>query len=80
MDIVTKPPGDPVYWIGVVPAKCDLCGKPIRSTFVDGRLRDRSTWGNLDLGCHRTHGVGVGKGMGQVYQRQDNGRWLKTEG
>ena len=71
---------EPVYWIGDVPAKCDLCGQPIKTTFADAKVDHDGPWGNMDLKCLRIHGVGVGKGKGQVYRRQDDGRWLKVEG
>jgi hypothetical protein len=74
---------EPVYWIGN-PVACDLCRKPFGEAvgvkIVDGRLAVTGSWGILDLGCHRTHGVGVGTGKGQVYERQTDGRWLKVEG
>lgn len=85
MDTITipaPPPADPdkVYWIGPAPAKCDICGKPIGNTFVDGKTLPQNMWGMLDLACHRMHGVGLGTGRGQMYRRQENGRWLKVEG
>jgi hypothetical protein len=68
----------PVYWAGAVSA-CEYCKRPIGNTMVDGRLRT-GPWAVLDLRCHREHGVGVGVGKGQVYKRQEDGRWLKVEG
>jgi hypothetical protein len=74
----TKP--SPVYWMGPVPQACDMCGRPIGDTFIDGATRPQGRWGNLDLRCHRMHGVGIGTGKGQLYTKQDDGRFLKTEG
>lgn len=68
------------YWVGDAPATCDLCGLPIEKTFVDGRIAAGGQWGNMDLRCHRVYGVGVGTGNGQVYVKQDDGRFMKTEG
>jgi hypothetical protein len=70
---------EPVYWISEPPAVCELCGQKIKETFADARTV-QGPWGSLDLKCLRIHGVGVGKGKGQVYRRQDDGRWLKVEG
>ena len=69
----------PVHWIGVVPDVCDLCQQPIRETFVDGATMV-GPWRNMDLRCLRMHGRGLGRGLGQMYRRQDDGRWLKVEG
>lgn len=77
-DTTTK--AAPVYWTGTPPELCDLCCRPLGNTFVDGATKPQGRWGCLDLKCHRVHGVGVGTGKGQVYRRQDDGRWLKTEG
>lgn len=69
----------PVYWMGETD-KCQVCQKPLRTKLVDGRLKASGQWAVLDLGCHRVHGSGVGVGKGQVYAKQENGRWLKVEG
>jgi hypothetical protein len=77
----TKPKAAaPVYWIGPVPANCQMCDRPLGNTMVDAATRPQGRWGILDLKCHRIHGVGVGVGKGQVYAKQDDGRWLKIEG
>jgi hypothetical protein len=71
--------GDPVYWISEAPDACDICGQPIKDAFADAKT-SRGPWGSLDLKCLRVHGIGTGKGKGQVYRRQDDGRWLKVAG
>lgn len=73
----TKP--DPVYWVGVSPTECDIGGEKIRKSFVDGRTK-MGPWANMCLKCSREHGVGVGQGKGQLYQKQADNRWLKTQG
>lgn len=70
----------PVYWTGQAPIHCDLCARPLGNTFVDGATKPQGRWGSLDLKCHRVHGVGIGAGKGQVFRKQDDGRWLKIEG
>jgi len=30
--------------------------------------------------CYSKHGKGIGYGIGQVYLKQDNGKWLKVGG
>jgi hypothetical protein len=69
-----------VYWLGTPPTICDLCQRPLADTFIDGAVKPQGSWGNLDLACHRKFGVGLGTGKGQMYKRQADGRWLKTEG
>jgi hypothetical protein len=71
---------EPVYWVGNVPAKCEICQQPIGLTIVDARTKPQNRWGIIDLKCHRIYGFGVGVGNGQVYRKQEDGRWLKTEG
>lgn len=71
---------EPVYWIGEVPMLCDLCHKAIKTTFIDGAT-DFGPWANMDLACHRMHGLGLGSDRGQMYRLQsETGRWLKVEG
>lgn len=72
------PKVEPVYWIGEVDT-CNMCGQYIKNSFVDGATR-QGPWAIMDLRCHRIHGRGVGKGLGQVYRQQEGGRWLKVEG
>ena len=69
----------PRYWIGDPDPQCDLCRKPFGKVFIDGKT-DAGPWGNMCPACHRQHGVGLGLGRGQKYQRQADGRWLKVGG
>jgi hypothetical protein len=69
-----------VYWRSPVPRTCDMCGSPLHEQFVDGRIKGGTQWGYLDLKCHTARGMGFGVGKGQRYDRQEDGRWLKTEG
>jgi hypothetical protein len=69
----------PVYWVGQPDANCDLCGNPIGKLFVDGRTR-MGSWANMCRACHSAYGLGVGTGKGQRFQKQPDGRWLKTGG
>lgn len=70
-----------VYWKGPLPVTCDMCGEPFAGRkFVDGATKPKGRWGIMGLGCHRVHGLGLGTGKGQLYERQDDGRYLKIEG
>lgn len=77
---VQMKPGESLgRWFGTVPAKCDLTGKPITDSFVDGATRGGGTWGIMHPDAHATHGMGLGPGRGQRYIKRD-GAWYKAEG
>ena len=65
-------------WNGAPPKKCDLCGKQIGETFVDGKTK-QGPWGILCVFCHVKFGVGLGNGKGQEYRMAGN-KWVKTAG
>jgi hypothetical protein len=74
-ETVTKPR----YWLGDEPTTCQISGHKITKAFVDGATRS-GTWAIMCLLCARTVGMGVAPGRGQLYEKQADGRWLKTEG
>jgi len=67
------------YWIGLEPTECDLNKCVITTTFIDGRTKF-GPWANLCPKCHKKFGIGLGAGKGQQYQKQVDGKWLKTKG
>lgn len=67
-----------VYWIGRVPTEDDF-GVPIDNQFIDGRLMT-GQWAIMAPATHVFRGMGLGTGKGQLYRKQDDGRWLKVEG
>jgi hypothetical protein len=82
-------------WCGDAPSKCDLCGVTIRAAFVDGTTYQGASrgmvggrWACMCLKCHNRHGVGLGLGVGQQYEKQHvpvNGggvklAWVKVRG
>lgn len=69
-----------VYWVGDV-EKCDTCGNCFADTFYDGKTKF-GPWANMCPSCF-TCGPGVntlGTGFGQKYEKQSDGRFMKTEG
>ena len=69
------------YWLSPPPEKCDTCDTPITDTFIDGKTT-LGPWGCLCPTCF-TFGPGIGKlgtGLGQKYEKQADGKWLKTGG
>lgn len=68
------------YWLGAERPRCDICSRPILATFVDGRTRS-GQWAIMCPQCRMSEGrIELGKGLGQKYERQPDGRWLKTAG
>ena len=68
----------PKYWIGFVPATDDF-GKVIEDEFIDGKTR-MGPWALMVPVSFRLKGVGLGEGRGQLYKKQEDGKWLKIEG
>ena len=68
------------YWMGLVSLKCEVCSLPLTHRFHDAQLRDFNCWGNVCDRCHKAYGFGHGTGIGQRYEKQADGRWLKTKG
>lgn len=68
----------PKYWCGE-PDPCDGCNKPFEKRFTDGRTRS-GQWGNMCPVCAMNHGMSLGEGRGQQYDKQPDGRWMKTGG
>jgi len=54
-------------WAGE-PGDCDLCGRPFTTIFIDGAMQ-RGSWANMCLMCFEQHGVGIGTGRGQKYEK-----------
>ena len=71
------------YWVGTPPAKCQICELPLTKRFHrfhDARVKAFNCWANICDGCHEVYGFGHGTGIGQQYEVQPDGRWLKTKG
>jgi hypothetical protein len=67
------------YWIGPVNTVDDF-GKKITDTFIDGRTVG-GPWAIMTPASWMRHGAGrYGTGHGQKYQKQEDGKWLKTQG
>lgn len=62
------------------PSICDVCGGSIGKGFVDGATR-RGPWAIMCAErCYPAHGVGLGTGKGQKYERQEDGTFKKVQG
>ena len=64
------------------PANCDLCERAFAQEeyFVDGRVKGIGGCGFMCTDCFVEHGVGLGLGIGQLYRRERDGRWLLVPG
>jgi hypothetical protein len=72
---------EPRYWLSPPPRACDGCDDTITDVFYDAKT-SMGPWGLLCDRCF-THGPGLGKlgtGLGQKYEKQPSGKWLKTGG
>lgn len=70
-----------VYWKGPPPSACDACRRHLEKAFYDMRSL-HGPWGNFCPRC-AFGGPGIGKvgpGLGQEYEQQPDGRWLKVRG
>jgi hypothetical protein len=67
-----------VTWMGAPPSECDICSHKITSEFYDARTRT-GQWGCLCNNCFNSHGVGLGLGKGQHYEKMGTA-WVKVDG
>jgi hypothetical protein len=73
------PTANPIYWAGRL-ERCDLCEQPFADArfMIDAHLKE-------DIGacvcavCFAAHGIGLGLGKGQLYERTREG-WLLVAG
>lgn len=64
------------------PEQCDLCLIPLNDeTYVsDGRVDGQAAWANMCADCTVFHGAGIQWGMGQLYRKEPDSRWLQVAG
>ena len=70
-------------WSGSI-TKCDICKLPIETKFVDGKTTS-GPWAIMCPVCFTLHGVGLGTGLGQRYEKHQNNHeekavFVKVEG
>lgn len=53
-------------WLSDLPERCDICKKPMRGNFVDGKTIF-GPWGIMCMSCHDVAGCELGEGRGQEY-------------
>jgi hypothetical protein len=64
------------------PGACGCCAKDLAqgALFVDGNRKGDSGWANMCAECFLKEGLGIGWGVGQLYQKQAGGTWLLVGG
>ncbi len=64
------------------PKSCDICSTPLdgETFFSDGRLQGGLVWANMCADCCIYRGSGIGWGVGQLYRKESDGRWLMVGG
>jgi len=67
------------FWLGKPPVACDLCSAGIETQFFDAKTH-KGPWGNLCPKCFAAEGRGLGTGLGQRYDLNEDGHWEKTGG
>lgn len=67
------------YWQGTEPARCEISGQRITAVFYDAKL-PAAGWAIMGLEAFARLRCETGTGHGQRYEKQEDGRWLKTEG
>lgn len=68
-----------VYWQGTAPTQCDICKQSLFSCFSDGKTI-MGPWANMCDVCQGLYGYRYNQGLGQRYERQEDGRYLKVAG
>lgn len=68
------------YWLGSVPQEDDF-GYPITDVFYDAKTK-MGPWATMSEKGWKYNRASpkLGTGYGQKYEKQADGRWLKTEG
>jgi hypothetical protein len=70
-------------WRGTPPTKCDICGRALTDTFIDGKTAF-GPWAMMCTGCHTDQGGKLGTGLGQKYTLDKTSpgpwTWVKVGG
>lgn len=69
----------PRYYTGKAPEQCEMLGDTIEGVFYDCATT-MGPWANVGPRYFEQGQCRLGTGLGQKYELQENGRWLKTGG
>jgi len=68
-----------IYWCGHLAPTCQLSNESYNGVMYDANLPGIG-WGNWNEATFKAHGGRLGTGLGQKYEQQSDGRWLKVAG
>ncbi len=66
-----------VEWMGET--KCDVCHHECGKELYDAKTKFGG-WATLCQSCYIAMGVGIGTGLGQKYEKQPDGKYVKVKG
>jgi hypothetical protein len=66
------------FWHGQIRSEDDF-DQPIMNKFIDGATTF-GPWAIMSPSSFKRYGKGLGTGLGQAYEKQKDGRWLKIGG
>ena len=69
---------EPVYWLSPLEDGCQITNTPYNGVMYDAKTP--YGWANVCHDAFVTLGCRLGLGLGQKYEQQADGRWLKTGG
>lgn len=68
-----------IYYVNP-PTRCDCHGQPLDKVLYDAATTLGGQWAVLCPKGFVRLGQGLGKGLGQKYEKQPDGKWLKVAG
>lgn len=71
-------PQEKVYWTAPVGGFDDF-GYPISKRIIDGKTK-QGPWALMTPQSYVKHGIALGVGYGQLYEKQKDGKWLLIKG
>lgn len=81
LKVATEPPKTKKYWLSYV-GETDDFGDTVSDIIIDGKTKD-GPWALFTPASYEKHAMwpgAFGTGIGQKYQKQADGKWLKIEG
>jgi hypothetical protein len=69
-----------IYWMGDIPPVCEVSGRAIIDVFIDGAHPVHRVWACWHPASFVEAGGLLGTGQGQQYERQADGRFMRTKG
>lgn len=68
-----------VFWCGSNVTHCQVTGEKLEDVMYDAMVMS-GRWANIGQTAFDKYGCQLGTGLGQKYERQEDGRWLLVAG